>query len=268
VKKAFFRFLQTQRRRFLKRFWKKGRRRWVLLVAGLLLFLAYLILTQPEDPPRQPNDLCAVFEERPHWYKSTRKAAKKWGVPPAVQMAVIHQESSFRARIRPPRRWILWIIPGPRPSTAYGYTQALDSTWREFQRETGRSGARRDRFADAAHFMGWYGREIHQITGIAKDDAYRLYLAYHEGPGGFLEGRHHQKAWLLDVARQVEARARKYQRQLDACADDLRGPFPWLWVLLTLLVAGGVGWWWRRRPTSRSKSKSKSKPKPKRRRRH
>jgi hypothetical protein len=42
-----------------------------------------------------------------------------------------------------------------RQSSAYGYSQALDGTWEEYQ-EDQRRGARRDRIDDATDFMGWY----------------------------------------------------------------------------------------------------------------
>jgi len=51
-------------------------------------------------------------------------------------MAIIRQESSFQADAQPPRSRILWIIPGPRPSSAYGYSQALDGTWDWYRQAT------------------------------------------------------------------------------------------------------------------------------------
>ena len=70
-----------------------------------------------------------------------------------------------------------------------------------------------------ADFIGWYGDLIHRRTGVGKEDAYNLYLAYHEGPGGFARRSHQGKPWLLDVARKVEARARLYQIQYLGCRD-------------------------------------------------
>lgn len=180
-----------------------------------------------------------MFREKPSWYRSIRDSAEQFGIPESVQMAIFHQESRFRARARPPRRKFLWVLPGRRPSTAFGYSQALDSTWKEYQERTDRPKARRHRFDDASHFMGWYLREIHRITGIARNDAYNLYLAYHDGPSGFRRGTHLKKAWLLEVAGRVDRRAAIYQGQFDACRDEL-DRFRWqrlLWVgLLALLV--------------------------------
>ena len=218
-----------------------------LVAAGLAAFY----LWWSPSPPQNPDDLCSIFAEKRSWYRSARSSYETWGVPEAVQLAVIHQESGFRAHARPPRRKFLWILPGRRWSSAYGYTQAIDATWQEFRDKSGRSDADRHRFADAAHFVGWYGGEIHRLTGIAKDDAYRLYLAYHEGPAGYSRGSHQAKPWLLATARRVAERARIYQRQYDGCAGSLRRQELWRRVklagLLVLAALAGWGLWRYRR---------------------
>lgn len=215
----------------------------------MLAAFAAAVVWWIERPPGDPHDLCAIFAEKRGWYQSARASNARWGVPEAVQLAVIFHESSFRARARPPRRRFLWILPGRRPSTAYGYAQALDGTWAQFVEDTGRPDAARTRFDDVAHFVGWYGTEIERLTGIARDDPYRLYLAYHEGPGGYLRASYKAKPWLLEVAKKVESRARAYQRQYDGCRDRLW----WLWLrqYLWRLAVLAFGLWllaklWRR----------------------
>ncbi len=210
-----------------------------------------------ERPPTNHRDLCAIFAEKRSWYLSAQASFERWGVPEAVQLALIFQESSFRARARPPRRKFLGIFPGRRPSSAYGYGQALDGTWRQFVDETGRPDAARYRFDDVTQFVGWYGTEIERLTGIDRTDPYRLYLAYHEGPGGYLRGSHQSKGWLLEAARKVESRARTYQRQYDGCRDRLwwLWIWGWTWRLSMLAFAAWLCFrWWRgprRRPRRR-----------------
>jgi len=174
-----------------------------------------------KGPPRDPDDACAIFRERRGWWEAARESRERWGVPEAVQLAVMHQESRFRHDSRPPRGRLLWIFPWKRPSSAYGYGQVTEGTWRDYQRRTGNDGADRDDFGDVTDFIGWYGHVIHHAVEVAKDDAYHLYLAYHEGPGGYRRGTHLAKGWLLRVARQVAARAERYQAQYAVCADDL-----------------------------------------------
>lgn len=231
---------RSSRRRRLRRLGLK------VLVPALGIGLVVLLTVRwLEAPPGDPEDACAVFREKPSWYGSLRESEETWGTPKAVQLAILFQESGFQARVRPPRRKILWILPWRRPSSAYGYGQILDGTWRDYQRLRDRPGARRSSFGDVADFVGWYCNQIHRGTGIEKTDAYGLYLAYHEGPGGYSRGSHRQKAWLLETAHRVAARARRYQGQLAGCEDSLRRALLRRRLiqtacLLLLLAAGGL----------------------------
>jgi hypothetical protein len=194
-----------------------------LLVVGVclgLLFQACRTL-----PPRNPDDLCAIFAENRDWYRAARSSFERWGVPEPLLLAFLHQESRFRARAKPGWRKMLGFIPMGRLSSAYGYGQVKDGTWGDYQRQTGQHGAARDDFSDAVDFIGWYGDLIHQRTRIPKDDAYHLYLAYHEGPAGFERRSFDAKPWLLQVARKVEARTMLYGEQYAACPEPPRRSF-------------------------------------------
>jgi len=173
-------------------------------------------------PPARPDDACAIFREKKHWYEDARSAEQKWGVPIPIQLAFIRQESSFDGDARPPRRWFLGFIPLGRPSSALGYAQALEATWDEYRKATGSRGADRDEFADAVDFIGWYNSRASKMCGIPKDDAYRLYLAYHEGPMGYRRGSHRSKKWLLGTAQKVASRAARYEAQLEGCQAQLQ----------------------------------------------
>lgn len=193
-----------------------------LLLAPLLLALqGCAIFGGGGEPPRRPADACAIFAEKDDWYPAARAAEKRWGVPIALQLAFIKQESAFVADARPPRGKFLGFIPTSRPSNAYGYGQALDSTWEGYIRNTGNRGADRDDFADVTDFIGWYCTVTHKKLGIAKNDAYNQYLAYHEGQGGYARRTYEKKAWLVKVARKVEAQARLYGEQLARCGAKL-----------------------------------------------
>jgi hypothetical protein len=187
----------------------------------LTVILVLLFQSCATSPPRHGDDLCQIFHEEREWYQAARHSFERWGVPESVQMAFVHQESRFRADARPGWRRVLWIFPIGRRSSAYGYGQVKDGTWGDYIRATGNRGADRDDFADVADFIGWYGDLIHRRTGVEKHDAYHLYLAYHEGPGGFARGSYRGKSWLLEVARKVETRARIYQAQYLGCRDHL-----------------------------------------------
>lgn len=196
----------------------------------LIGFICLLFLVGcASSPPRNTSNVCSMFEERRSWYKAAEKTEKRWGVPVGVSMAIIMQESGFRARAKPPRGRFLWIFPGRRPSNAFGFAQALDSTWDEYQRETGNGWASRANFEDAMDFVGWYNANSYQRNNIARDDARSLYLAYHEGNTGFARGTYRDKQWLIDVADRVQRNSQSYAQQYAQCREDLS--HGWLWRL-------------------------------------
>jgi len=172
-------------------------------------------------PPRNIDDVCYLFDKNYDWYIAAKRTHEKWGSPPHITMAIMHQESSFRAKAKPPRTKILGFIPGPRKSTAFGYAQALDPTWAMYLKKSGLREADRDDFSDAIDFIGWYNHYTHRRNKIALSDAERLYLAYHEGQGGYSRGTYRKKPWLMGVAKKVKRQASSYQSQLATCRADL-----------------------------------------------
>lgn len=192
-----------------------------------LLVIVLLFSACASSPPKHTDNICHIFDEKNGWYKKAKKATKRWGVPIAVNMSFIYQESRFHAKAKPPRTRILWIFPGPRKSNAYGYSQAKKDTWRWYQKESGNGWADRDDFADAIDFVSWYNHTSSSRLKIAKSDAYSLYLAYHEGHGGYARQTWKKKGWLKNVAGKVSARAKRYQQQLDKCEDRLNSSWWW-----------------------------------------
>ncbi|HRO15204.1 MAG TPA: lytic transglycosylase [Paracoccus sp. (in: a-proteobacteria)] len=167
--------------------------------------------------PRHLDNACALVAERPAYYGAMRGAQRRWGVPIPVQMAAIHQESKFVGNARTPHQYALGIIPLGRQSSAYGYSQAIDGTWEDYLKDTGKRRARRDDIRDATDFMGWYMNGTTRNLGVSPHDAAGQYLAYHEGRKGFASGSHLSKPWLLGVAAQVQSRAQMYRGQLASC---------------------------------------------------
>ena len=173
------------------------------------------------SPPRQINDVCAVFDQNDGWLSSwereARAAERKHGVPVAILMATVRKESGFRQNARPPRTKLLGVIPWKHQSTAYGYSQALDGTWAQYKTETGNFAARRTSFGDAIDFVGWYHAKSADTLGIARNDAYNLYLAYYSGWGGYRSGSWRGNASIQRTARETEAVAQSYATQLRRC---------------------------------------------------
>lgn len=188
-----------------------------LLRASILLLLLASCGGGNYSAPRNLDNACAILRERPTYYRAMKATERRWGIPVHVQMATIHQESKFIGNARTPHRFALGIIPMGRQSSAYGYSQALDSTWDDYRRDAGRMGARRDRIQDATDFMGWYMDETSEKLNIPKWDAASQYLAYHEGRNGFANQSYLGKPWLMDVAAKVGSRAEMYRSQLETC---------------------------------------------------
>nr|WP_205663192.1 hypothetical protein [Alteromonas facilis] len=193
----------------------------------LVMFLTGCATTPPSDI----SNICAIFKEKPDWYDASADMRDKWGVPIHVPMAMMYQESSFKADALPPKDYVFFgLIPWGRVSSAYGYSQAKTPTWEDYVRETGNSWADRDDFDDAIDFMGWFISKTHSINGISKWDAHGQYLNYHEGWGGYKRRTYSKKRWLVNVAGTVKARSLRYAAQLKTCEADLqRG---WFWRLI------------------------------------
>ena len=179
------------------------------------------------SPPSRVDNICSIFNEKGGWYDDAKDAEKRWKSPIPVMMAILYQESRFQPKAKPERTKILWVIPGPRKSSAYGFAQAKDDTWRWYRKKTGNWRADRDDFGDAIDFVGWYNHMSHKLSKVRLDDTYHLYLAYHEGHGGFNRRSFRNKSWLKAVAKKVSARSATYRRQLDGCRKSLeRGWWP------------------------------------------
>ena len=102
------------------------------LISGLLLAAG---CSSPDNPPAHPENICRIFEQYPHWADATFNAEKKWGAPASVMMSIMYQESAYKYNAQPPVRWALFI-PYGRASSAYGFPQAKDEAWANYEQAT------------------------------------------------------------------------------------------------------------------------------------
>lgn len=152
------------------------------------------------------DNICEIFNRNGQWKSASKASWRRWGTPPWSQLAIVHQESRFNPYARNPR------------SSAYGFSQALNGTWGDYKRSTRNWGASRSNIEDSLDFIGWYNDNAQKIAGISKRDMYEIYLAYHEGAGGYKKGSYHKKPWLKRVARKVQKRAVMYKQQYASCS--------------------------------------------------
>ena len=184
----------------------------------LLLFIFFLI-SACSSIPKNTTDGCLIFSERYLWYKHTKKTEQKWGTPIYIQLAIIKMESDFDWLAKPERQKIFKVIPFKRPSSSFGYSQAVKGTWEMYKKETKNKLATRARFKDSVDFIGWYTDKTEKLLKISKQDAYRQYLAYHEGWGNYKNYKNNQKVIIL--AKKVAEQANKYRKQLMKCQRRL-----------------------------------------------
>lgn len=167
--------------------------------------------------PRHTDNICSILDEYPDWYTYAKNSEERWGTPIHIQMAFVYQESRFVDDARPARQYLLGVIPWFRPSSAYGYAQAQDPVWKEYKAEAAMMGADRDEMDDALDFIGWYNDKSYQRLGLKKWDAKRLYLAYHEGHGGYKRKTYLKKPWLIKISKKVANQSWRFKKQLAQC---------------------------------------------------
>ena len=117
------------------------------------------------EKPIDYDNACSILASKRYYYRAFKNTNRKWGVPIHVQMAVIYYESSFQNRAKTPMRYFLGIIPLGRESSAFGYAQALDGTWADYKKATGRSIARRSSIRDLCRFHGLVHDQDKEIDG-------------------------------------------------------------------------------------------------------
>ena len=189
------------------------------IVKSIFLFIFILFLTSCSSIPKNTADGCSIFSERYLWYKHAKKTEQKWGTPINLQLAIIKMESDFDWLAKPPRKKLFKVIPYKRPSSSFGYSQAVKGTWEQYKQENNKPLATRARFKDSVDFIGWYTNKTSKILKISKQDVFRQYIAYHEGWGNYKNYKSNNKVIL--IAKKVAKQSSKYKSQLSKCQKVL-----------------------------------------------
>ena len=197
--------------------------KWMSLMKKQSLILSSIVFTlfisACSSIPKNTSDSCLIFSERYLWYKHAKKTEEKWGTPIYIQLAFIKMESDFDWLARPKRLKLFKVIPYRRPSSSFGYSQAVKGTWEQYKKETNNRLATRTRFKDSVDFIGWYTNKTEKILKISKKDAFKQYIAYHEGWGNYKYYKNNQK--VIQLAKKVKNYSDKYKKQLSKCSQSL-----------------------------------------------
>ena len=181
--------------------------------------ILFLFTSACSSIPKNTGNSCSIFSEKYFWYKHVKKTEKKWGTPVHLQLAFIKMESDFDWLAKPKRLKLFKVIPYKRPSSSFGYSQAVKGTWEQYKQENNKPFATRARFKDSVDFIGWYVNKTTTLLKIPKNDAYRQYLAYYKGWGDYKNYSKDKKAIIY--ARSVKETASKYRKQLTLCKKNL-----------------------------------------------
>ena len=195
------------------------------LYSYLVILLILTGCAIPVSIPKNINNACDIIQEHPGWYYDMQAVYQKWHVPLSVQLAIIRQESGFNAHASPPTKYILGFIPIGKISSAYGYAQALDGTWVDYQLKTSNRDAQRSNFSDAIDFIGWYASEAYRVNQIDPSDTYNLYLSYHEGIYSYKKNSKYIARNIKNYALKTQNWGYTYAKQLRNCAIPRK---PWL----------------------------------------
>ncbi|QIW10091.1 transglycosylase SLT domain-containing protein [Francisella sp. LA112445] len=180
----------------------------LFLITLILFVLNPTNIFAKTDYPSNTN-ICQILKYHPSWKKSLIKANNKYNISPAFTLAIIHQESKFHANVKNSH------------SSAFGYAQALNGTWKVFQRDV-EPNAKRNNFNDSVEFVDWYMARLAHKLDIKASDSFDLYLAYMLGEGGYrnyMDNPHKSSSMLHReaIAAKVRLKSQVYNLELEDC---------------------------------------------------
>ena len=192
-----------------------------ILNKNLIYFTIFLFLVSCTSVPKYPSNACKIFGEKYFWYKHAKKSSEIYGAPIHIILAFVNKESGFNRWAKPKRKKLFKIIPYKRPSSSFGYSQAVNKTWELYKTETNNPLALRTRFKDSVMFIGWYIKKTNKINRIPLDDAYRQYLNYYLGWGNYVKKTYKTDKKSIIYAKSVQKKSKIYRNQLKECQKIL-----------------------------------------------
>ena len=192
-----------------------------ILNKNLIYFIIFFFIASCSSFPKYPQNACKIFGQNYLWYKSAKKSSETYGVSIHIILAFVNKESGFNRWARPKRNKLFKIIPYKRPSSSFGYSQAVNKTWDLYKIETDSPLALRTRFKDSVMFIGWYMNKTHKINKIPFNDSYRQYLNYYLGWGNYTNKTYKSDKKAIIFAKSVQKQSNIYRNQLKECQKNL-----------------------------------------------
>jgi len=192
-----------------------------ILKNNLIYFIIFFFLTSCSSVPKYPQNACKIFGENYLWYKSAKKSSDTYGVPIHIILAFVNKESGFNRWAKPKRTKLFKIVPYKRPSSSFGYSQAVKKTWEMYKTESNNPLALRTRFKDSVMFIGWYINKTNKINKIPFNDSYRQYLNYYLGWGNYANKAYKSDKKAIIFAKNVQKQSKIYRNQLTECQKSL-----------------------------------------------
>ena len=196
-----------------------------ILNKNLIYLIIFFIIASCSSVPKYPSNACKIFGEKYLWYKSIKKSSDKYGVPTYIILAFVNKESGFNRWAKPKRTKLFKIVPYKRPSSSFGYSQAVNKTWDQYKKETNNPLALRSRFKDSVLFIGWYINKTNKINKIPFNDPYRQYLNYYLGWGNYSKKLYKTDKKAIILAKKVEQQSKIYKNQLKECKKNLNNKY-------------------------------------------
>ena len=192
-----------------------------ILKNNLIYSLIFFCLVSCSSVPKYPANACKIFGEKYLWYKHSKKSSETYGAPIHMILAFVNKESGFNRFAKPKRNKLFKVIPYKRPSSSFGYSQAVNKTWELYKTETNNPLALRTRFKDSVMFIGWYISKTNTINKIPLNDSYRQYLNYYLGWGNYSKKVYKTDKKSIIFAKSVEKQSKIYKNQLRECQKSL-----------------------------------------------
>ena len=192
-----------------------------ILNKNLIFLVIFLFINSCSSIPKYPTNACKIFGEKYLWYKNIKKSSEIYGAPVYIILAFVNKESGFNRWAKPKRNKLFKIIPYKRPSSSFGFSQAIKKTWELYKTETDNPLALPARFKDSVMFIGWYINKTNKINKIPFNDPYRQYLNYYLGWGNYKNKTYKTDKNAIIYAKSVEKQSTIYKNQLKECQKSL-----------------------------------------------